>query len=213
MGAPYKATDGGIDHVLIDEAQDTSPEQWEIIQKLTEEFFAGRGHERDQTRTIFAVGDEKQSIFSFQGADPGQFDINRRYFAEVIAGADQRLHEVPLITSRRSAPEILRFVDRVFEDEAARTGLTVSGATIEHLAHRDTAKGGIEFWPALVPEEEEEIDYYAPVDVVQKEEVPCRPTGGPGRGQNRGLAEKQGSPARPRTRHRAARYHDLAAPP
>jgi len=166
--------DGGIDHVLIDEAQDTSPEQWEIIQKLTEEFFAGRGRERDQTRTIFAVGDEKQSIFSFQGADPGQFDINRRYFAEVIAGADQRLHEVPLITSRRSAPEILRFVDRVFEDEAARTGLTVSGATIEHLAHRDTAKGGIEFWPALVPEEEEEVDYYAPVDVVQKESPVAR---------------------------------------
>jgi len=166
--------DGGIDHVLIDEAQDTSPEQWEIIQKLTEEFFAGKGRERDQTRTIFAVGDEKQSIFSFQGADPGQFDINRRYFAEVIAGADQRLHEVPLITSRRSAPEILRFVDQVFEAEAARTGLTVSGATIEHRAHRDTAKGGIEFWPALVPEEEEEIDYYAPVDVVQKESPVAR---------------------------------------
>jgi ATP-dependent helicase/nuclease subunit A len=77
--------DGGIDHVLIDEAQDTSPEQWEIIQKLTEEFFAGKGRERDQTRTIFAVGDEKQSIFSFQGADPGQFDINRRYFAGFAA--------------------------------------------------------------------------------------------------------------------------------
>ncbi|HET7083478.1 MAG TPA: double-strand break repair helicase AddA [Rhizomicrobium sp.] len=166
--------DGGIDHVLIDEAQDTSPEQWEIIQKLTEEFFAGQGRERDQTRTIFAVGDEKQSIFSFQGADPGQFDINRRYFAEVIAGADQRLHEVPLITSRRSAPEILRFVDRVFEEEAARSGLTVSGAAIEHLAHRDTAKGGIEFWPALAPEEEEDVDYYAPVDVVQKESPVAR---------------------------------------
>ncbi len=79
--------DGGIDHVLIDEAQDTSPEQWEIIRKLTEEFFAGKGREREQTRTIFAVGDEKQSIFSFQGADPSQFDINRRHFAQLIAGA------------------------------------------------------------------------------------------------------------------------------
>jgi len=73
------------------------------VRKLTEEFFAGAGREREQARTIFAVGDEKQSIFSFQGADPGQFDINRRYFADVIAGTGQRLHEVPLITSRRSA--------------------------------------------------------------------------------------------------------------
>jgi ATP-dependent helicase/nuclease subunit A len=169
--------DGGIDHLLIDEAQDTSPEQWEIVRKLTEEFFAGRGRERDQTRTIFAVGDEKQSIFSFQGADPGQFDINRRHFAGVIAGADQRLHEVPLITSRRSAPDILRFVDKVFESEGARAGLTVSGGEITHLAHRDTARGGIEFWPALVPEEEEETDYYAPVDVVQKQSPVARLAG------------------------------------
>ena len=161
--------DGGIDHVLIDEAQDTSPEQWEIVKKLTEEFFVGIGRERAQLRTIFAVGDEKQSIFSFQGADPGQFDVNRRHFAEVIAGTEQRLHEVRLETSRRSAPEVLSFVDKVFESEAARAGLTVSGGAILHRAHRGTARGGIEFWPALVPEEEEEVDYYAPVDTVQKE--------------------------------------------
>jgi ATP-dependent helicase/nuclease subunit A len=166
--------DGGIDHLLIDEAQDTSPAQWEIVRKLTEEFFAGTGRDRDQIRTIFAVGDEKQSIFSFQGADPGQFDINRRYFSEVIAGTGQRLHEVPLITSRRSAPEILTFVDKVFESDAARAGLTVSGGVITHLAHRDTAKGGIEFWPALVPEDEEEVDHYAPVDTVQKQSPVAR---------------------------------------
>ncbi|HVW75307.1 MAG TPA: double-strand break repair helicase AddA, partial [Rhizomicrobium sp.] len=166
--------DGGIDHVLIDEAQDTSPEQWEIVRKLTEEFFSGLGRERSQLRTIFAVGDEKQSIFSFQGADPSQFDINRRHFAQVIAGAEQQLYEVPLITSRRSAPQILGFVDRVFESEEARAGLTYSGAQIIHRAHRETAKGGIEFWPALKPEEEEETDYYAPVDVVQKESPVAR---------------------------------------
>jgi ATP-dependent helicase/nuclease subunit A len=165
--------DGGIDHVLIDEAQDTSPEQWEIVKKLTEEFFVGLGRERAR-RTIFAVGDEKQSIFSFQGADPTQFDINRRHFAEVIAGAEQYLQEVPLITSRRSAPEILSFVDTVFESEEARAGLTVSGDAIEHRAHRETARGGIEFWPALVPEEDEEVDYYAPVDTVQKESPVAR---------------------------------------
>jgi ATP-dependent helicase/nuclease subunit A len=166
--------DGGIDHVLIDEAQDTSPEQWEIVKKLTEEFFSGLGRERSQLRTIFAVGDEKQSIFSFQGADPSQFDINRRHFAETIVAAEQQLYEVPLITSRRSAPEILTFVDAVFESQEARAGLTFSGAQVTHRAHRRTAKGGIEFWPALVPEEEDEIDYYAPVDVVQKESPVAR---------------------------------------
>ena len=145
------------------------------MRKLTEEFFAGAGRERAGRRTIFAVGDEKQSIFSFQGADPGQFDINRRYFSEVIAGAEQRLYEVPLITSRRSAPDILSFVDKVFESEAARAGLTVGGRVITHRAHRETARGGIEFWPALVPEEEEEVvDYYAPVDTVQKESPVAR---------------------------------------
>jgi ATP-dependent helicase/nuclease subunit A len=169
--------DNGIDHVLIDEAQDTSPEQWEIVKKLTEDFFSGPGRERSQVRTIFAVGDEKQSIFSFQGADPGQFDINRRHFAEVIAGAEQQLYEVPLITSRRSAPQILDFVDKVFESNAARAGLTYSGAQIVHRAHRETAKGSIEFWPALKPEEEEETDYYAPVNVVQKQSPVARLAG------------------------------------
>ncbi|HEY0265367.1 MAG TPA: double-strand break repair helicase AddA, partial [Rhizomicrobium sp.] len=158
--------DGGIDHLLIDEAQDTSPEQWEIVKKLTEEFFAGTGRERRQTRTIFAVGDEKQSIFSFQGADPSQFDRNRRYFAEAAAGAKHPFIHEPLITSRRSAPPILAFVDKVFESEAARAGLTSGGGVIEHRAHREQAPGGIEFWPTLKPRDDEEADPWAPVNAV-----------------------------------------------
>ncbi len=142
--------DNGIDHILIDEAQDTSPEQWKIVRKLAEEFFAGEGRARG-IRTIFAVGDEKQSIFSFQGADPAQFDINRHHFERLAAEADQAFVDQPLVTSRRSAPEILSFVDRVFADEAARAGLTSRGQEIEHLAHRAEAKGGIEFWAALKP--------------------------------------------------------------
>ncbi|MEQ9124145.1 MAG: UvrD-helicase domain-containing protein, partial [Alphaproteobacteria bacterium] len=58
--------DGGIDHILVDEAQDTSPEQWEVVFALAEEFLAGAGA-RDALRTVFVVGDEKQSIYSFQG--------------------------------------------------------------------------------------------------------------------------------------------------
>src|SRR5262249_44576589 len=69
--------DGGIDHLLIDEAQDTSPEQWRIVSALASEFFAGDGA-RSLKRTLFVVGDEKQSIFSFQGARPATFDAMQR---------------------------------------------------------------------------------------------------------------------------------------
>jgi ATP-dependent helicase/nuclease subunit A len=159
--------DGGIDHVLIDEAQDTSPEQWEIVRKLTEEFFAGKGRDRKQVRTIFAVGDEKQSIFSFQGADPAQFDINRQFFAQAAHDAGHPFLDQPLVTSRRSAPEILSFVDAVFASEAARAGLTSGDAAITHQVHRKAAKGGIEFWPALKPTNEPDTDLYRPVDAPQ----------------------------------------------
>jgi ATP-dependent helicase/nuclease subunit A len=166
--------DGGIEHVLIDEAQDTSPAQWEIVKKLTEEFFAGTGRERRNPRTIFAVGDEKQSIFSFQGADPTLFDRNRHYFADLALSAGHPFIDQPLIMSRRSAPEILRFVDTVFASEAARAGLTFSGAVIEHQAWRTIAPGGVEFWPALRPDDAEDPDPWAPVDAVQKDSPAAR---------------------------------------
>ncbi len=159
--------DNGIDHILIDEAQDTSPEQWAIVRKLTEEFFAGAGRDRKLARTVFAVGDEKQSIFSFQGADPTQFDINRNYFERLAAQAEQPFVDQPLVTSRRSAPEILQFVDQVFLGATARAGLTSRDQAITHLAHRAAAKGGIEFWTALAPGPAVAVDPYLPVDAVQ----------------------------------------------
>ncbi|HEY0105994.1 MAG TPA: double-strand break repair helicase AddA, partial [Rhizomicrobium sp.] len=160
--------DGGIDHVLIDEAQDTSPEQWRIVTRLTEEFFAGDG----RARTLFAVGDEKQSIFSFQGADPAQFERNRAHFQQVAEGAAHPFVTAPLIQSRRSAPQILRFVDTVFESEAARAGLTSEGLAIEHSAYRAAAKGRVELWPALAPAEESDRDVWRalrPIDVEARD--------------------------------------------
>ena len=165
--------DGGIDHVLIDEAQDTSPEQWDIVRALTAEFFAGEGR-GSGIRTVFAVGDEKQSIFSFQGADPAQFGRNRQHFAELARGVGHPLIDQPLITSRRSAPDILAFVDAVFAPEAARAGLTFSGGEIRHEAHRREARGGIEFWPTLKPLPQDERDYYQPVDAVAAESPVAR---------------------------------------
>lgn len=139
--------DGGLDHVLIDEAQDTSPVQWKIVRKLSEEFFAGEGDGR--LRTIFAVGDEKQSIFSFQGADPAEFAVNRHYFEDHARRAERAFADVRLSKSRRSAPEILAFVDEVFSDETARNGLTSEDESVGHEAFRTAAKGRVEFWPAI----------------------------------------------------------------
>ena len=163
--------DGGLDHILIDEAQDTSPEQWQIVRKLTEEIFSGAGREHEQARTIFAVGDEKQSIFSFQGAEPEEFEENRKHFAERTEGA---FADVRLETSRRSVPEVLKFVDKVFESDAAREGL--SRDAVAHVAHRKTDKGRVEIWPTLKPVKEPERDAYRmrPVDVESRDSPVAR---------------------------------------
>jgi ATP-dependent helicase/nuclease subunit A len=155
--------DGGLDHILIDEAQDTSPEQWRIVRALAEEFFAGQGAcaEKGLSRTLFVVGDEKQSIFSFQGADPAQFEINRRHFE---SHAGRQLVSVGLTKSRRSAKQILDFVDEVFAGEAVREG--VSSVDIKHETAREQAVGRVVFWPTIKPVEEPERDpWQAPVDV------------------------------------------------
>lgn len=154
--------DGGLDHILIDEAQDTSPEQWRIVRRLAEEFFAGSGArtENGRPRTLFVVGDEKQSIFSFQGADPTQFELNRAHFAG-HAGAD--FLSLELTKSRRSAPHILDFVDAVFAGAAVREG--VSSVSLKHDAARVNVPGHVYFWPSLKPLDEPERDsWQAPVD-------------------------------------------------
>ncbi len=140
-----------LDHLLIDEAQDTSPEQWRILAALSEEFFAGAGA-RDRHRTIFAVGDEKQSIFSFQGAAPDKFAEMRRFFEKRCREAERRFETVPLNFSFRSAPAILEAVDKTFESETARRGLAAAGEPAPtHEAVRGTMKGVVELWPTIKP--------------------------------------------------------------
>lgn len=148
--------DGGIDHVLVDEAQDTSPEQWEIVRAITDDFFAGKG-QREADRSLFVVGDEKQSIFRFQGADPAGLAANRRYFLERLDNARMESDVVALTHSYRSAPEILSLVDAVFADETSRNALSVDGGFIAHQAKRVDAKGYCELWPLAVASEDGHI--------------------------------------------------------
>jgi len=142
--------DGGIDHVLVDEAQDTSPDQWRVIEALAEEFFVGlSAHETPPT--IFAVGDVKQSIYSFQGADPITFGLMRALFAGRAEDAQQMWRSVDLTVSFRSTQAVLSAVDAVFSLPAAADGVALEGGVIHHEAWRAKEGGLVELWPPVEP--------------------------------------------------------------
>ena len=149
--------DGGLDHLLIDEAQDTSPTQWAVIAALAEEFFAGEGA-RAAPRTLFAVGDEKQSIFSFQGADARALAAAHRQFRERATDAGRPWESLPLAESFRSTGAVLAAVDAVFARPEARVGVTAEAVPIRHRVHRSGAAGRVEVWPPVVPEATEPIE-------------------------------------------------------
>ncbi|MBX9845554.1 MAG: double-strand break repair helicase AddA [Xanthobacteraceae bacterium] len=137
--------DRGIHHVLIDEAQDTSPKQWAIVKALTGEFFTGLGA-HDRPRTVFAVGDEKQSIFSFQGAAPREFAANREYFARAHGDAAMKFVAAEFKHSFRSGPNVLEAVDAVFKPAAAHAGLTAASEAPVHESLPGAAPGLVEIW-------------------------------------------------------------------
>ena len=141
--------DRGLDHILIDEAQDTSPGQWQVVRRLAEEFFSGKSARSEAERTIFAVGDEKQSIYSFQGAEPAAFAETGLHFAGKIEAAESRFAKVKLHHSFRSVGDVLSAVDLVFEPEAAREGLTLYPEPISHSPIRAGDPGYVELWPMI----------------------------------------------------------------
>jgi len=140
--------DGGIDHLLVDEAQDTSPEQWRLVDALTTEFFSGIGAQNAK-RTLFVVGDGKQSIFSFQGAEPAAFDIMQNRLRKRITGSGMEFRNIQLALSFRSTEAVLQAVDDVFSSDPARDGLVFSENYINHQAHRKGMAGRVEVWPLV----------------------------------------------------------------
>jgi ATP-dependent helicase/nuclease subunit A len=146
--------DGGLDHILIDEAQDTNPEQWAIVAALAAEFFSGEGAST-RPRTIFAVGDAKQSIYSFQRADPFAFLAMRRHFEARVSEARRGWRIVPLDISFRAAPPLLQAIDAVFACDAAADGVALDGRPIGHVAARAGQAGLVELWPPVAAEAEE----------------------------------------------------------
>ena len=157
--------DGGLDHILIDEAQDTNPDQWAVIAALAEEFFVGESA-RDEGRTIFAVGDPKQSIYSFQRADPTAFARWQDFFEDRARASGQVWYSVPLARSYRSSPVILDCVDRVFAQPGAAAGLRFGSGAIEHVASRRGQAGLVELWPVEAPIERDDEVWTPPVERV-----------------------------------------------
>ena len=159
--------DRGVDHVLIDEAQDTSPRQWDIVAHLISEFTTGAGA-RDVHRTIFAVGDEKQSIFSFQGAAPREFDSRRRSLKSQFEGAGLTFDPVDFNYSFRSGTAILDSVDHVFRDEAIFKSIhAVENGFPIHNALTDAGPSQIDLWELQVADTREDIEgWRAPFDAT-----------------------------------------------
>ncbi len=155
--------DAGLDHILVDEAQDTSPSQWDLIGALAAEFFSG-GSRDDVLRTLFAVGDEKQSIYGFQGAAPEMFASQGQTFAKQATNAGREWRRVPLNVSFRTTAPVLSLVDGVFADPAVTPGVTADGGKVMHEVHRAGHAGLIEVWPIEAPDEKQESNAWAPLE-------------------------------------------------
>lgn len=176
--------DGQLKHILLDEAQDTNPTQWQLINALSEDFFAGQSAHDDASafpRTLFAVGDEKQSIFGFQGAAPEQFAIQKEAYSKLnpietkFARDDGnitalnlvqpgRFHTPQMLVSFRSSRSVLKFVDAVFSRQEA--ALLPDGSSIgEHIGARPF-EGRVEFWPYYRNAKEELDVTSSPVDRI-----------------------------------------------
>jgi ATP-dependent helicase/nuclease subunit A len=160
--------DRGVDHVLIDEAQDTSPRQWDIVAHIITEFTSGAGARDGLVRTVFAVGDEKQSIFSFQGAAPREFDLRRRELQRKFEDAGLKFDPVSFTYSFRSGPAILHAVDQVFrEREIFRSIHSVDIGNPIHHALADAGPSQIDLWELAEADDRQDIEgWRAPFDGV-----------------------------------------------
>ncbi|MDC9822916.1 double-strand break repair helicase AddA [Devosia sp. ZB163] len=145
--------DAGISHILVDEGQDTNPQQWEVIGALVDDFFFGESA-ADRPRTLFAVGDQKQSIFSFQGADPEVFVDAGRKYAFSAKAAHFEITQVPLRYSFRTLPNVLKAVDEVFRRPDLKAGALEDDGMLHDTA-RAEGGGTVTLWPPIKDQAED----------------------------------------------------------
>lgn len=152
-----------LKHILIDEAQDTSQVQWDLILALIEEFYAE--NVQDRPRTLFVVGDLKQSIYSFQGASPIAFEKAKKAFQKL-----PRHRVITLSTSYRSTPAILQFVDHLFKSSVFQH----SQSNSFHQISRHGAPGMVEIWPLVTIEKTEEVEGWNVAETQHTDHNPRR---------------------------------------
>ncbi|EPR09848.1 DNA helicase UvrD [Sphingobium indicum IP26] len=140
--------DQRIDHILVDEAQDTNVSQWQIVGALAAEFFAGEGAKGDRVRTLFTVGDFKQAIFGFQGTSPEAFRAAQIVFQRHAEDASQMFHDLSLQHSFRSTPAVLDVVDRTIKTlSAERLGL--EAGEVRHVS-ANRFPGEVLLWKPVI---------------------------------------------------------------
>ena len=144
--------DRGINHLLVDEAQDTSPDQWKLIRYISAPFFddvseAQKDGQSDDVRTLFAVGDYKQSIYSFQGARPQVFAASQVDFKNRLDEAKKPFSEIDFTLSFRSSGAVLGFVNTLIE-RGIHAGLGEQNPKPHAIYHNQLA-GLVEVWPII----------------------------------------------------------------
>lgn len=139
--------DGAIEHILVDESQDTNNNQWKIIKAISEDFFANQNEESEK-KTIFVVGDDKQSIFNFQGAQPKIFGEALKYYQNQLQLINDNIHNISLNNSFRSLKNILKLVDDSFKDPQYKKAISPINL-VNHSPIRTKGSGKVELWPII----------------------------------------------------------------
>lgn len=144
---------GQLKHILVDEAQDTNPDQWQLVAAIVSEFFTGKTRHQSTDNTLFVVGDEKQSIFSFQRADPQEFAARKKFFSELVKNNGGTWRNVDMEVTFRSTAAITQAVDAVFAEEDAADGLYFvdegERKQVNHISFREGQAGRVEIMPAI----------------------------------------------------------------
>ncbi|HEX5237260.1 MAG TPA: double-strand break repair helicase AddA [Sphingomicrobium sp.] len=162
--------DRQVDHVLIDEAQDTNAAQWDIIGRLIEDFYSGSRETEERYRTFFMVGDFKQAIYGFQGTNPEEFNrvrLELKERADALRSAEESIELVKrrarefrnlsAAASFRSAQSILNVVDGVI-GSLGYPALALPEPPQPHRAHHASRAGQVELWQPFAPEFDENGD-------------------------------------------------------
>ncbi|KRA96497.1 hypothetical protein ASD83_15405 [Devosia sp. Root685] len=164
--------DAGIEHILVDESQDTNDQQWRVVRALAAEFFVGEGAAR-RPRSVFAVGDQKQSIYSFQGAQPALFGTTGYDFARRAEAAEMAFARLPLHTSFRTLSGILDAVDKVCARSDIQLALLAADPVL-HTAARSQPGGSVTLWPPIQAQKSEAGDGQWPLEPVEAEQSAAR---------------------------------------